>query len=212
MAWLKIVRFTLFGALRPVAPFSGNGMRRLGSVFPFRQAATVTLHITQFDGGNAISAFRAQQLTSPSPQDHQHFCALCAPGCNGGRGCARIARAPVGITVCDPFEGSASGVPFIVTPHMGTISPCGPQGPDIALVWMCSAWSALRNTVYFLLGGKPSCRQERASPDCRLAATCGLRVPAIDDWSFEAVARLQRHQIDAGPKSCPRIPEETVDG
>ena len=42
------------------------------------QAATVTLHITQFDGGNAISAFRVQQLQPALEAIHPKITGIAA--------------------------------------------------------------------------------------------------------------------------------------
>jgi len=97
----------------------------------------VTLHITTFEGGNALSAFRAQQLqpalaaihpkiegiaarfvhlvvndTAPTATQHERLAALLAYG--------------------EPYTGPADGVAIIVTPRLGTVSPWASKATDIA--------------------------------------------------------------------------------
>ena len=102
-----------------------------------QKATTVTLHITTFEGGNALSAFRAQQLqpalasihpriegiaarfvhlvvtdTAPTAAQHERLAALLAYG--------------------EPYTGPADGVAIIVTPRLGTVSPWASKATDIA--------------------------------------------------------------------------------
>ena len=97
----------------------------------------MTLHITTFEGGNALSAFRAQQLqpalaaihpkiegiaarfvhlvvndTAPTATQHERLAALLAYG--------------------EPYTGPADGVAIIVTPRLGTVSPWASKATDIA--------------------------------------------------------------------------------
>jgi phosphoribosylformylglycinamidine synthase len=97
----------------------------------------VSLHITEFEGGNALSDFRAQQLLprlqalepqvtglaarfvhlvgadhAPSPQEKERLAALLAYG--------------------DPYAGPADGPLIVVTPRLGTVSPWASKATDIA--------------------------------------------------------------------------------
>ncbi|MBS0611244.1 MAG: phosphoribosylformylglycinamidine synthase, partial [Proteobacteria bacterium] len=97
----------------------------------------MTLHITQLEGGNALSHFRAQQLlpqlqaihpkieglaarhvhlvaqdAAPTPSAHERLAALLSYG--------------------DPYAGPADGAALLVTPRLGTVSPWASKATDIA--------------------------------------------------------------------------------
>jgi phosphoribosylformylglycinamidine synthase len=97
----------------------------------------VTLHITEFEGGNALSDFRVQQLLprlqaidgrvsciaarfvhlvaadhAPSPAERERLAAL--------------------LTYGDPSRPSIEGALIVVTPRFGTVSPWASKATDIA--------------------------------------------------------------------------------
>ena len=97
----------------------------------------MTLHISQFEGGNALSDFRARQLLPqlqaihariiglaarhvhlvasdqpPEPADHTRLAALLVYG--------------------DTYQGPNSGALLVVTPRFGTVSPWASKATDIA--------------------------------------------------------------------------------
>ena len=134
----------------------------------------MTLHITQFDGGNAISAFRAQQLLSALEAIHPKITGVSARfvhlvATEEGAVPALQERLSALLTYGDPFEGGADGVPFIVTPRMGTISPWASKATDIARNCGLDVFRVERITEYRvdlktgLLGGKPELSAEQTA-------------------------------------------------
>jgi phosphoribosylformylglycinamidine synthase len=97
----------------------------------------VTLHITQFEGGNALSDFRVQQLL-PRLQAihdritgiaarHVHLVASDTPPPEGDK--ARLASL---LVYGDPYSGPIDGELIVVTPRFGTVSPWASKATDIA--------------------------------------------------------------------------------
>ncbi|CAM4168608.1 phosphoribosylformylglycinamidine synthase [Comamonas aquatilis] len=99
----------------------------------------MTLHLTQFEGGNALSSFRAQQLLTDLVAIHPKITGVCARFVHLVATESADAPAPelqerlaALLTYGDPFVGSAEGAAFIVTPRLGTISPWASKATDIA--------------------------------------------------------------------------------
>ncbi|MDH5709971.1 MAG: phosphoribosylformylglycinamidine synthase, partial [Hylemonella sp.] len=97
----------------------------------------MTLHITSFEGGNALSSFRIQQLL-PSLQGidgkiqgiaarHVHLVASAQLPDDGLR-----QRLTALLTYGDPYEGPATGARIVVAPRLGTVSPWASKATDIA--------------------------------------------------------------------------------
>ncbi|HXD39794.1 MAG TPA: phosphoribosylformylglycinamidine synthase [Ramlibacter sp.] len=97
----------------------------------------MTLHITEFEGGSALSDFRVQQLLprlqaidgkvsgmsarfvhlvaadhAPTPAEREHLAAL--------------------LTYGEPYRASVEGALIVVTPRFGTVSPWASKATDIA--------------------------------------------------------------------------------
>jgi phosphoribosylformylglycinamidine synthase len=132
----------------------------------------VTLHLTQFDGGNAISAFRVQQLQSELEAIHPritgiaaHFVHLVAS--HEPLSDAQIDRFAALLTYGDPYEGPNDGTVLIVTPRLGTISPWASKATDIARNCGLDVVRVERVTEHRislksgLLGGKAELTQEQ---------------------------------------------------
>jgi phosphoribosylformylglycinamidine synthase len=93
----------------------------------------VTLHITQFEGGNALSDFRVQQLLprlKPSTTDHRDLRAPCASGGIDDTAPPRCTSARLAslLTYGDPYTGGRRRQLIVVTPRFGTVSPWASQG------------------------------------------------------------------------------------
>ncbi len=101
------------------------------------KATTVTLHITSFEGGNALSNFRVQQLL-PSLQSVSdkisgiaaRFVHLAATEAPLDKPLADKLAAL--LTYGDPYAGPADGPTIVVTPRFGTVSPWASKATDIA--------------------------------------------------------------------------------
>ena len=101
------------------------------------QAATVTLHTSQFEGGSALSSFRIQQLLPGLQAIHDkvsgvaarfvHFVSSDAPP-----SAALTEQLAALLTYGDPYAGPTDGALIVVTPRLGTVSPWASKATDIA--------------------------------------------------------------------------------
>ncbi len=97
----------------------------------------MTLHITEFEGGNALGEFRIQQLLArlAAVSDRitgldarfVHLVATQQPPTAAEKG--RLASL---LTYGEPVAGPAQGTLIVVTPRFGTISPWASKATDIA--------------------------------------------------------------------------------
>ena len=97
----------------------------------------MTLHITQFDGGNALSAFRVQQLLPRLAAIHDrvqgiyarfvHLVASEAAPPDADR--QTLAAL---LTYGEPYTGPNGGTLIVVSPRFGTVSPWASKATDIA--------------------------------------------------------------------------------
>jgi phosphoribosylformylglycinamidine synthase len=97
----------------------------------------VTLHITAFEGGTALSDFRIQQLLPRLQAVHPKITGLAArfvhlvasdhPLAAGER--ERVAAL---LTYGEPWRGPAGRATLVVTPRLGTVSPWASKATDIA--------------------------------------------------------------------------------
>ncbi|BCX53635.1 MULTISPECIES: phosphoribosylformylglycinamidine synthase [Comamonas] len=126
----------------------------------------MTLHLTQFEGGNALSSFRAQQLLTDLVAIHPKITGVSARfvhlvATEGAVASALQERLSALLTYGDPYTGNAEGLAFIVTPRLGTISPWASKATDIARNCGLNVFRVERMTEYRvdvksgLLGGKP---------------------------------------------------------
>ncbi len=97
----------------------------------------MTLHITEFEGGRVLSAFRVQQLLPRLQAVHDRVSGLTARFVH----LAAWAQAPSAadterlralLAYGEPFDGDATGTLFVVTPRLGTVSPWASKATDIA--------------------------------------------------------------------------------
>ncbi|MDB5875209.1 MAG: phosphoribosylformylglycinamidine synthase [Ramlibacter sp.] len=97
----------------------------------------VTLHITEFEGGNALSEFRVQQLLPRLQAIHDKVTGISARFVH----LVATDHAPTGaererlaalLTYGDPFQGAGPGPLIVVTPRFGTVSPWASKATDIA--------------------------------------------------------------------------------
>ncbi|WP_407715807.1 phosphoribosylformylglycinamidine synthase [Comamonas testosteroni] len=134
----------------------------------------MTLHLTQFEGGNALSSFRAQQLLTDLVAIHPKITGVSARfvhlvATEGAVAPALQERLSALLTYGDPYTGSAEGLAFIVTPRLGTISPWASKATDIARNCGLNVFRVERMTEYRvdmksgLLGGKPELTTEQTA-------------------------------------------------
>ncbi|PJO36350.1 phosphoribosylformylglycinamidine synthase [Delftia acidovorans] len=97
----------------------------------------MTLHLTQLEGGNALSSFRAQQLLTELVSIHPKIIGIAARfvhlvATDAAPTPALQERLQALLTYGDPYEGPADGAALVVTPRLGTISPWASKATDIA--------------------------------------------------------------------------------
>jgi len=97
----------------------------------------VTLHITEFEGGNALSEFRVQQLLPRLQAVHDKVNGLSARyvhlvAADHAPSAAEDERLAALLTYGDPYRSSSDGPLVVVTPRFGTVSPWASKATDIA--------------------------------------------------------------------------------
>jgi phosphoribosylformylglycinamidine synthase len=104
---------------------------------PTIQAAPVTLHITQFEGSNALSSFRVQQLLPALQGIHEKIAGISARFVHLAAGdsapdAALSAQLAALLAYGDPYTGPTDGPLIVVSPRLGTVSPWASKATDIA--------------------------------------------------------------------------------
>jgi len=97
----------------------------------------VTLHLTPFEGGSALSAFRVQQLLPALQAVHNKVNGIAARyvhlvASTGEPSAALKDQLAALLTYGDPYNGPKDGVLIVVTPRFGTVSPWASKASDIA--------------------------------------------------------------------------------
>jgi phosphoribosylformylglycinamidine synthase len=98
---------------------------------------TVTLHITAFEGGAALSDFRVQQLLPRLQGVQPKISGLAARFVHLVASDHPLAppeheRVAALLTYGEPWPGSAGSTVIVVTPRLGTVSPWASKATDIA--------------------------------------------------------------------------------
>ncbi len=97
----------------------------------------MTLHITQFEGSNALSSFRVQQLLPALQGVHEKIAAVSARfvhlvASDAAPDAALSAQLAALLTYGDPYTGPTDGPLIVVSPRLGTVSPWASKATDIA--------------------------------------------------------------------------------
>jgi len=97
----------------------------------------VTLHITAFEGGNALSDFRLQQLLPRLQAVHPAITGVAArfvhlAAADHPLAVAEHERLAALLTYGEPWQPAAAGPLVVVTPRFGTVSPWASKATDIA--------------------------------------------------------------------------------
>ncbi|MES2878891.1 MAG: phosphoribosylformylglycinamidine synthase [Pseudomonadota bacterium] len=97
----------------------------------------MTLHITQIEGGSALSSFRIQQLLPSLQAIHDKINGVAARFVHLVTSDVEPASAlkdqlAALLTYGDPYEGPTDGALIVVSPRFGTVSPWASKATDIA--------------------------------------------------------------------------------
>ena len=101
----------------------------------------MTLHLSTFEGGNAFSPFRVQQLLPQLQKIHHKIKGLSARyvhwvASETALAPPALAQVAALLTYGEPYvppEASEQGALLVVTPRLGTVSPWASKATDIAL-------------------------------------------------------------------------------
>ncbi|WP_296490741.1 phosphoribosylformylglycinamidine synthase [Rhodoferax sp.] len=170
----------------------------------------MTLHITPFEGGSALGAFRVQQLLPGLQAVHEKISGIAARfvhlvASDQAPSPALQQQLSALLTYGEPYTGPADGSLFVVTPRFGTVSPWASKATDIAhncglLVHRVERIVEYRVSLKSGLLGKPTLTAEQ------LAQVAGL----LHDRMTESVMfdRAAAHGLFA---SLPAAPMAHVD-
>ena len=128
--------------------------------------------MTQLEGGNALSSFRAQQLQPALQAIHPKITGIAARfvhlvATDAAPTPAERERLAALLTYGDAYAGPADGPALIVTPRLGTVSPWASKATDIARNCGLAIRRVERVTEYRLalkaglLGGTPELSAEQ---------------------------------------------------
>ncbi len=97
----------------------------------------MTLHITQFEGSNALSSFRTQQLLPLLAGIHDKITGISARfvhlvATETPLQAALQDKVSALLTYGDPYAGATEGPLVVVSPRLGTVSPWASKATDIA--------------------------------------------------------------------------------
>jgi len=171
----------------------------------------VTLHTTEFEGGNALSEFRVQQLLPRLQAIHDKITGLAArfvhlASADHAPSEAERQRLAALLTYGEPYAGPTDGPLVVVTPRFGTVSPWASKATDIAHNCGLALRRVERITEYRLqlkgglLGAKP------ALDGAQLQAVAAL----LHDRMTES-AMFSRDQAAGLFTELPAAPLESVD-
>ena len=97
----------------------------------------MTLHITSFEGGSALSSFRVQQLLPGLQAIHDKITGIAARfvhlvSSDAEPGLELKGQLAALLTYGDPYQGPKDGPLIVVSPRFGTVSPWASKATDIA--------------------------------------------------------------------------------
>ncbi len=97
----------------------------------------MTLHISSFEGGSALSSFRVQQLLPRLQTIHDKISGIAARyvhlvACDSEPTPGLKAQLAALLSYGDPYAGPAEGPLVVVAPRLGTVSPWASKATDIA--------------------------------------------------------------------------------
>ena len=97
----------------------------------------MTLHLTSFDGGNALSNFRVQQLLPQLQGIHDKISGISARfvhlvATDTPPDASLSSKLAALLTYGEPYAGADEGPVIVVSPRFGTVSPWASKATDIA--------------------------------------------------------------------------------
>ncbi len=157
----------------------------------------MTLHLTQFEGGNALSDFRARQLLPQLQAIHHSISAITARfvhlvACEQAPGAALRTQLAALLTYGEPcleLADATQGALVVVTPRFGTVSPWASKATDIAHNCALPVRRIERVTEYRLTFESPLLGHPPVLSDAQLRQVAAL----LHDRMTESVMFARAH-------------------
>ncbi|MBV8618238.1 MAG: phosphoribosylformylglycinamidine synthase, partial [Curvibacter sp.] len=148
------------------------------------------MHISTFEGGNALSAFRVQQLLPRLQAIHERITGIAARfvhlvASEQQPDAATRERLAALLTYGDPYTGPAEGERLLVSPRFGTVSPWASKATDIAHNCGLALKRVERVTEYVITLKQPLLGQATLSEAQRLAVAALLHDRMTESVMFE---------------------------
>ncbi|MBC5786280.1 phosphoribosylformylglycinamidine synthase [Ramlibacter sp. USB13] len=170
----------------------------------------MSLHITEFEGGQALSGFRIQQLLPRLAAVHPKIAGIAARyvhlvASDHAPSAAERERLAALLTYGEPYDGPADGPLLVVTPRFGTVSPWASKATDIAHNCGLSVRRIERAVEYRLqmasgwLGGKASLEP------AQLAAVAALLHDRMTESVVASVAEAHRLFTELQPQPMEHV-------
>lgn len=148
------------------------------------------LHISTFEGGNALSAFRVQQLLPRLQVIHDRISGIAARfvhlvASEQQPDAATRERLAALLTYGDPYTGPTEGELLLVSPRFGTVSPWASKATDIAHNCGLALKRVERVTEYVITLKQPLLGKAALSEEQRLAVAALLHDRMTESVMFE---------------------------
>lgn len=148
------------------------------------------LHISTFEGGNALSAFRVQQLLPRLQVIHDRISGIAARfvhlvASEQQPDAATRERLAALLTYGDPYAGPTEGELLLVSPRFGTVSPWASKATDIAHNCGLALKRVERVTEYVITLKQPLLGKAALSDEQRLAVAALLHDRMTESVMFE---------------------------
>ena len=148
------------------------------------------LHISTFEGGNALSAFRVQQLLPRLQVIHDRISGIAARfvhlvASEQQPDAATRERLAALLTYGDPYTGPTEGELLLVSPRFGTVSPWASKATDIAHNCGLALKRIERVTEYVITLKQPLLGKAALSDEQRLAVAALLHDRMTESVMFE---------------------------
>lgn len=170
----------------------------------------MSLHITEFEGGQALSDFRIQQLLPRLQAVHPKIAGIAARyvhlvASDHPLAPAERERVAALLTYGEPYEGPGDGPVLVVTPRFGTVSPWASKATDIAHNCGLAIRRIERAVEYRLrmqsgwLGGKASLEP------AQMAAVAGLLHDRMTESVAGSLAEAERLFTELQPQPMEHV-------
>ena len=174
----------------------------------------MTLHISPFEGGNALGNFRSQQLAPALREIHERISGVAARfvhlvGTDGAPTPALHDRLAALLRYGEPYAGPSDGALVVVTPRLGTVSPWASKASDIAHNCGLAVRRIERITEYCITLKPGLLNRPSLSPEQLRAIAALLHDRMTESVVFE---RAQAHALFSELPAAPMVRVDVLAG